>query len=134
VYIHPDFIWNTPLAKTIQQYDFWDYSLTESLFLSSKEEAAMMQLISAIQQEYASNIDRFSKPIIVSHVESLLQYADRFYHRQFLTREKANNEVLERVETMLRTYFDGDNVGDNVLERGLPTVHYVADCLHLSPK
>ena len=130
VYLHPDFLWNTPLAKTIQQHDFWDYSLKESLFLSAKEEAAILSIIFAIQQEYSSTIDRFSKPIIVSHLESLLQYADRFYDRQFLTREKANHEVLERLETLLQTYFNSDNL----LERGLPTVHYVADCLHLSPK
>jgi AraC-like DNA-binding protein len=130
VYLHPDFLWNTPLAKTIQQHDFWDYSLKESLFLSAKEEAAILNIIFAIQQEYSSTIDRFSKPIIVSHLESLLQYADRFYDRQFLTREKANHEVLERLETLLQAYFNSDNL----LERGLPTVHYVADCLHLSPK
>ncbi|MBH8556534.1 helix-turn-helix domain-containing protein [Hymenobacter negativus] len=130
IYLHPDFLWNTPLAKTIQQHDFWDYSLREGLFLSAREEAAMLAVILAIQQEYNSAIDRFSKPIIVSHIESLLQYADRFYHRQFLTREKANHEVLERLETLLRTYFDGNNVA----ERGLPTVQHVADGLQLSPK
>ena len=130
VYLHPDFLWKTPLAKTIRQYDFWDYSLKEALFLSAREEATILSLILAIQQEHASLIDRFSKQIVVSHVESLLHYADRFYHRQFLTREKANHEVLERLETLLQKYFNRDNL----LERGLPTVHYVADCLHLSPK
>jgi AraC-like DNA-binding protein len=130
VYLHPDFLWNTPLAKTIQQHDFWDYSLKEALFLSAKEEEAILSLVRAIEQEYASTIDQFSKPIIVSHLESLLQYADRFYHRQFLTREKANHEVLERLETLLHAYFSSDNLQ----EKGLPTVHYVADCLHLSPK
>ncbi|MGY3088206.1 AraC-like DNA-binding protein [Hymenobacter sp. UYAg731] len=130
IYIHPDFLWNTPLAKTIQQYDFWDYSLREGLFLSAREEAAMLNLIAAIQQEYDSTIDRFSKQIIVSHLESLLHYADRFYDRQFITREKANHEVLERLETLLHAYFDRADL----LEAGLPTVQYVADCLHLSPK
>ena len=130
VYIHPDFIWNTPLAKTIQQYDFWDYSLKEALFLSAREETTTLNIIFAIQQEYASTIDQFSKQIIVSQVESLLHYADRFYHRQFLTREKANHEVLERVETLLLDYFNSQDL----VERGLPTVGYVADCLHLSPK
>lgn len=84
----------------------------------------------AIEQEYASTIDQFSKPTIVSHLESLLQYADRFYHRQFLTREKANHEVLERLETLLQAHFNRPDL----VERGLPTVQYVADCLHLSPK
>jgi len=130
VYIHPDFLWNTPLAKTIKQYDFWDYSLKEGLFLSAKEEEAILNLIFTIQQEYTSTIDRFSKQIIVSQLESLLHYADRFYNRQFLTREKANHEVLERLETLLQDCFNSNNL----LERGLPTVQYVADCLHLSPK
>jgi AraC-like DNA-binding protein len=130
IYIHPDFMWNTPLATTIRQHDFWDYSLKEGLFLSAREEAAILTIILAIQQEYNSTIDQFSKPVIVSQLESLLHYADRFYHRQFLTREKANHEVLERLEALLHAYFNGEDL----LERGLPTVQYVADCLHLSPK
>jgi AraC-like DNA-binding protein len=128
--IHPDFIWNTPLAKTIERYDFWDYSLTEALFLSAKEEATITGIIHTIEQEYSSAIDRFSKQIIISQVESLLNYADRFYHRQFITREKANHQVLERVESLLNTYFNSSDLA----ERGLPTVRHVADQLHLSPK
>ncbi len=130
VYLHPDFLWNTPLATTIQQYDFWDYSLQEALFLSAKEEATILSLLHAIEQEYRSPIDRFSKQIIVSHLESLLHYADRFYHRQFLTREKANHEVLARLEMLLHAHFNHDHLP----ERGLPTVQYVAEHLHLSPK
>jgi AraC-like DNA-binding protein len=130
IYLHPDFIWNTPLAKTIKQYDFWDYSLHEGLFLSAKEEATILHLLLAIEQESTANIDRFSKQIIISHVESLLNYADRFYNRQFITREKANHQVLEQLETLLQDYFDRADV----VERGLPTVRYVAENLHLSPK
>ena len=130
VYLHPDFLWNAPLAKTIKQHDFWDYSLKEALFLSAKEEAAILSLVFAIQQEYTSTIDRFSKQIIVSHLASLLQYADRFYNRQFITREKANHEVLERLETLLHAHFNRPDLS----EAGLPTVQYLADCLHLSPK
>jgi len=130
VYIHPDFIWNTPLAKTIERYDFWDYALKEALFLSATEEATILHGIFAIQQEYAATIDRFSKPIIISLLENLLHYADRFYHRQFLTREKANHEVLDRLDALLHAHFNNAQL----LEKGLPSVHYVADCLHLSPK
>ena len=130
VYIHPDFLWNTPLAKTIKQYDFWDYSLKEGLFLSAKEEAAILNIIFTIEHEYTATIDRFSKQIIVSQLESLLHYADRFYQRQFLTREKANHEVLERLETLLHAYFNSPDL----VEKGLPTVRDVADQLNLSPK
>jgi AraC-like DNA-binding protein len=130
VYIHPDFIWNTPLAATIKHYDFWDYSLHEALFLSAKEEATVLAIIQTIAQEHSANLDRFSKQIIASQLESLLHYADRFYHRQFLTRDKANHEVLERVEVLLDAYFNSNDL----VEKGLPTVRYVAEHLHLSPK
>ena len=129
IYIHPDFLWNTLLAKTIRRYDFWDYSLREALFLSAKEEETIASIILAIEKEYNSTIDAFSKQIIVSHVDSLLHYADRFYHRQFITREKANHQILERLETLLQDYFNRDDL----VESGLPTVQYVADYLHLSP-
>ena len=130
VYLHPDFIWNTPLAKTIQQHDFWDYALKEALFLSAKEEATVTAIISTIEQECNANLDRFSKQIIVSQLESLLHYADRFYHRQFLTRDKANHEVLGQLETLLHTCFNSATLA----QRGVPSVHYVAESLHLSPK
>lgn len=130
VYLHPDFLWQTPLATTIRHYDFWDYSLREALFLSAREEATILSLIATIDQEYQAPLDQFSKPIIVAQLESLLRYADRFYHRQFLTREKANHEVLARLEDLLQTYF----AGSDLATRGLPTVQYLADCLHLTPK
>jgi len=130
IYIHPDFIWNTALAKSIRQYDFWDYLLNEALFMSDKEEAIINSVIQSIFEEYKSNIDQFSKSIIISHIESLLNYADRFYHRQFITREKSNHQMLERLETLLTAYFNSDDL----LSTGLPTVAYLADMLNLSPK
>ena len=130
IYIHPDFIWNTALAKSIRQYDFWDYLLNEALFMSDKEEAIINSVIQSIFEEYKSNIDQFSKSIIISHIESLLNYADRFYHRQFITREKSNHQMLERLETLLTAYFNSDDL----LSTGLPTVAYLADMLNISPK
>jgi AraC family transcriptional activator of pobA len=127
--IHPDFLWNTSLAKSIRKYDFWDYSVHESLFLSAKEEAILIQIFQNIQQEYHANIDRFSKQIIVSQMESLLSYADRFYHRQFITREKANHQLLEKLEAILENYFGSDEL----LKKGLPTVQYISETLNVSP-
>ena len=130
IYIHPDFIWNTSLSKTIRQYDFWGYSLHEALFLSAKEEAVIIGIIQNIKQECEANIDTFSKLIIISHLENLLNYSNRFYHRQFITREKANHQLLDRLETVLDAYFERDSWN----KQGLPTVQYMADELHLSPK
>jgi AraC-like DNA-binding protein len=130
IYIHPDFIWNTPLAKNINQYDFWDYSLHEGLFLSEKEEAIVIAIIKNIEQEYHSNIDKFSKSIIISHIEALLNYGDRFYNRQFITREKSNHEILGRLETLLTNYFNSDDL----ISKGLPKVEHLAGLLNISPK
>ncbi len=127
--IHPDFLWNTPLAKNIRQYDYFDYSVNEALFLSEKEQNTLNGIIENIRQEYHTNMDRFSKQIIISQIESLLNYSERFYNRQFITREKANHDILGRLEQLLADYFD-----DDLAITGLPTVQYIADTLHVSPK
>lgn len=54
--IHPDFLWNTPLAKTIKQFDFFDYSVNEALFLSEKEEVIISGIIENIHREYGISI------------------------------------------------------------------------------
>ncbi len=126
--VHPDFLWNTPLAKNIKQYNFFDYSVNEALFLSDKEETALNHIIRNIQQEYHSNIDKFSQSIIVSQIETLLNYSDRFYQRQFITRKVSNHQILERLEKLLNDYFDNNDS----LSKGFPTVQYFADSLNIS--
>lgn len=128
LYVHPDFFWNTPLARGIRRYDYFDYSVHEALWLTEQEETTTIGVMRQIQQEYLANQDNFSQDIIVSLIGVLLNYADRFYHRQFLTRKKENHEVLTRLEAVLDAWFDGP-----LLERGLPSVQYVAGELHLSP-
>lgn len=127
--IHPDFLWNTPLAKTIKQYEYFDYAVHEALFLSDKEEATMAGIVQNIQQEYHANIDKFSQNIIVAHLEVLLGYAERFYQRQFITRKIINHKILDRLEDILAEYFNSDALAT----KGLPTVQYVAERLNVSP-
>lgn len=128
--IHPDFLWNTSLAKTIKQYEYFDYTVNEALFLSEKEEETLNSIIQNIQQEYHSNIDKFSKQIIISQIETLLNYSERFYHRQFITREKSNHQILDQLEHLLSDYFNNDDL----VGKGLPTVNYVAAQLNVSQK
>ena len=124
--VHLDFLWNTPLTKTIKQYEFFYYSVKEALFLSEKEEAIITNIIQNIQQEYHSNIDNFSQQIIISQIETLLNYAERFYHRQFITRKITNHKILDRLEELLAAYFN-DSVN-----KGLPTVQFISEKLHIS--
>ncbi len=126
--IHPDFLWNTSLAKQLNQYDFFGYSINEALFLSEKEEEMMVSILKNIQKEYEANIDKFSQKIIISQLELLFNYAERFYERQFITRKISNHQVLEQLELTLHTLFHEDMLH----EKGIPTVQEVANELNLS--
>src|SRR5690606_27848140 len=70
-----------------------------------------------------------SKQIIITHLENLLSYSERFYNRQFITREKANHQILNRLEKLLTDYFNSEDLAI----RGLPSVQYVSKELNLSP-
>lgn len=85
--IRPDFLWNTSLAKLIKRYDFFDYAVNEALFLFAKEDGIINTVVENIKLEYHSNIDKFSQNIIISNIETLLNYAERFYQRHFITRK-----------------------------------------------
>lgn len=123
--IHPDFLWNTALAKNIKQYEFFGYATNEALFLSDKEEATIINIIHNIRHEYNSNIDKFTQQIIVSHIETLLNYADRFYHRQFITRKITNHQVLEKLEALL--------ADEELFAKGIPSVQLISEKLNISP-
>ncbi|MFC3809300.1 helix-turn-helix domain-containing protein [Lacihabitans lacunae] len=127
--IHPDFLWNTTLARSIKKYPFFGYAISEALFMSEKEEKIIEGILLNIKLEIENNLDNFSQNIIVSQIELLLNYADRFYQRQFITRKKNNSEVLELVEELLNAYFESEKI----TTEGLPTVAFIAEEMNLSP-
>ena len=124
--VHPDFIRKYPLMKRIAEYGFFGYEMNEALHLSEKEEAVIDRILDDIRREYQQPIDAFSQDVIVSHVEVLLNYANRFYNRQFITRKNAEQEPLARFEELLTKIFSQDPVGQ------LPTVNELADQLNVS--
>lgn len=127
--VHPDFLWNMPLARTIKNYDFFQYKVNEALFLSEKEEKVIVEILQNIEKEYQSNMDKFSQALIINQLEHLLIYADRYYQRQFLTRKITNHQVLTKLELLLNNYFSDDNL----TSKGLPSVPFIADKLCISP-
>ena len=129
LFIHPDFLWNTPLAQKIRRYEFFDYSVNEALFLSEKEEATITYLIQHIEQEYQTNIDKFSQEIIIALLESVLGYAQRFYERQFITRNISNHTIVNRLDHILDNLFERNQAAD----LKIPTVKYLSDQLNISP-
>ncbi|MBD1395070.1 helix-turn-helix domain-containing protein [Mucilaginibacter glaciei] len=130
LFLHPDFLWNTVLAKTIRQFEFFNYSVREALFLSDREENIINGIIGNIQQEFESNIDKFSQDVVIAQLEVLLTYSRRFYERQFITRKITNHQILDRLESLLNIC-----VTDNyMLSKGIPTVQYVAETLNISTR
>jgi len=130
LFIHPDFLWNTSLAKKIRQYEYFGYAANEALFLSEKEESIINGIIDLIKNEYHANIDKFSQDVIIAQLELLFTYAQRFYERQFITRKITGNQLLSRLEDLLTDYFNNEEL----LVKGLPSVHYVAGKLNISVK
>jgi AraC family transcriptional activator of pobA len=127
--IHPDFFWNYPLAKKIKQYGFFSYAANETLHLSDKEKATIFSIFEIIKEELNSRIDDFSQDVIISQIELLLNYANRFYKRQFITRKAVNNDLLQKLEDILDEYF----ISDKSTNHGIPTVQYLSEKLNISP-
>lgn len=127
--IHPDFFLNYPLAKKIKQYGFFSYSVNEALHLSEKEKVTIISIFKNIDEELQNRIDDFSHDVIISLIETLLNYSNRFYKRQFITRKAINHHLLERVNDILEEYFNTEAL----FEKGPPSVQYLADNLNLSP-
>ena len=126
--IHPDFIRAYPLGKSIKNYGFFSYAVTEALYLSEKEKQVIIGLFKNIETELDSAIDQISQDVLVSQVELLLNYSKRYYNRQFITRKTASSELLVRFENLLADYFDTGKP----LINGLPAVDELAETLHVS--
>src|SRR5690606_22168379 len=126
----PDFLRSYPLNSAIKQYGYFSYSAAEALYLSEKEKATILSIYRFIQDELNERIDKFSQDVIISQIELLLNYANRFYDRQFLTRKAVNNDLLVRLEQQMEDYFKDDKL----LTGGLPSVATLAENLHVTPR
>lgn len=126
---HPDFLHRTSLGQKMKQYSFFSYASNEALHLSTEERIILQDYMEKIVRELQHPIDKFSKSLIISNIEVLLNYCMRFYERQFITREDMNNDALARFERLLDDYWDSGMAK----QHGLPTVKYFADKICLSP-
>ena len=126
--IHPDFFSGYPIAKKITQYGFFSYAANEALHLSENEKATIIAIFRIMKEELDSRIDDFSQDVVISQLELLLNYANRFYKRQFMTRKVVSHDLLQRLEDLLAGYFSNEQA----LSKGIPTVQFLAERLNLS--
>lgn len=129
LYFHPEFIRNSSLGRKIHEYSFFSYAENEALHLSEQEKQTLLLLLKQVESEYNTNIDHYSRDLILSNIELLLNYCKRFYGRQFITRVNQNKDVLVRFECFMREYFNSSQLKIN----GLPSVKYCAEAMKLSP-
>jgi AraC-like DNA-binding protein len=129
LFFHPDLIRGTSLGKKMNEYTFFSYEVNEALHLSDKEKQTLLDCVNKLENELTENIDHHSQTLITSNIELLLNYCARYYDRQFITRKKANTDVLVNFENSLANYFNSNEPQKN----GLPSVKYFAELLFLSP-
>ena len=125
---HPDLLLGTPLEGMMNDYNFFHYQSSEALHISQKEKQIVMDCFAKINFELQQNVDKHSKKLIASNIELFLNYCDRFYDRQFITREHINSDILSNFETLLNDYL----TTDKAQKIGFPMVHYFAENLNLS--
>ena len=125
-----DFLKGTELAQQIKKYGFFSYSANEALHLSPKEERQIETIVENIEIEYQNNQDEFSKDIIISHLSTLLKYANRFYERQFLNRKELSNDLLEQFNQQLEAYFESGQLQ----EKGIPSIEKIANKMSVSQR
>ena len=101
---HPELVRNTPLAQFIKNYSFFSYSTNEALHLSEQERRTIIDCMCKIREELLHPIDKHTKSLITDNIKLLLDYCERFYDRQFETRENVNLDILARFEQTLDDY------------------------------
>lgn len=130
LFFHPDLIRSYALGSTIHKYGFFSYAVSEALFLSDREKKVIISLFEAISQELGNSIDHFSQDVLVSQIELLLNYSNRYYNRQFITRKAVYNDLISKMNEYLSHRFDTRKSSLT----GIPSVKEVADHLNVSPR
>jgi hypothetical protein len=125
---HPDLLHGTPLEKTIKHYSFFDYRINEALHMTDEEHNIFVSLMRQMRDELHKRHDELQNAIIVGYIELVLNFCQRFYNRQFITRKLENSDILMKFDSLLRSYYEEKKQ----LQLGIPTVQYCADKLCMS--
>ncbi|WP_426491345.1 helix-turn-helix domain-containing protein [Hymenobacter sp. 102] len=125
VVFHPDLLPRSPVG--MGSYPFFAYRVQQALSLTTSEEAQLLYAVQGLRQETEQPTDAFSTPLLQAQLGVVLQYASRFYHRQFPVPPAGGPDLLSRFEALLTRYLE------NLGEQPLPTVQQFAEALHVSP-
>ena len=130
IFMHEDYLNGHPLHSEIKKYGYFDYEANEALHLSAREEQIVWDLFYKMQAEYHNNEDEYSRDIMLTHIDSILKYSQRFYKRQFINRTQLSGKTVSRFNGILSSYLEGGQLQ----HKGLPSVKAMADALNTSPR
>jgi AraC family transcriptional activator of pobA len=130
IFVHENYLHGHSLHSEIGKYGFFDYETNEALHLSPAEERIMWDLYFKIDAECHNNVDEYSRGIILTHVDSILKYSQRFYKRQFIYRRESGSKTAAKFNDALVNYMNGGLINS----QGLPTVSKIASGLNLSTR
>ncbi len=125
---HPDLIRNYDLSRKIRKYNFFNYQVHEALHLSKKEEDTLLEIVNNIKHELDLNIDKHSQEVLVTNIQLLLNYSERFYDRQFITRKNSSSDIVSRVEALIEEFYNKNLQ----LELGTPSPDFFAEKVNYS--
>lgn len=128
LYFSSELLRGTSLGRHIKDYTFFSYAANEALHISEREREIVIDCFKKIDEEINYGGDKHSNTIIASAIELFLNYCLRFYDRQFITRKKANKDILTHFEDLIDSYY----ISGNAEMHGTPTVAWCANRLHLS--
>lgn len=130
---HPDFIRKYPLGTKIDKLMFFSYETNEALHMSDAERSMIEGIMESIENEYKRNIDEHTQDIIVSQLDVLLNYSERFYTRQFRTRNSVESDILTRFQSVLHNHFEKDKdkliTANDIASQLAMSTHYLSDLL-----
>ncbi|RPE08179.1 AraC family transcriptional regulator [Chitinophaga lutea] len=112
--------------KIAKEYSFTYYNNHEALFITKEEEKTITDLFQKALKEFDRN-ENFSKDIVISYASLILLYIQKFYSRQFDTREELYNTTVADFYKNLEAYYDDEK---NALK--MPSVSYFSDMANLS--
>lgn len=129
ILFHEDFLNGHALHNEIKKYSYFEYETNEALHLSPKEEQVVWDLFHKLEGEYFNNQDEYSREIMLSTIDTLLKYSQRFYKRQFINRAEISGKTVSKFNEAINKYVEGGLLAT----KGLPSVHHIASELHISP-
>ncbi len=130
---HPDFIRKYPLDGKIGRLRFFSYDVSEALHISETERHLMENILADMENEYCQSIDAHTQDIIVSQLDVLLNYSQRFYTRQFQTRSSVEPDIMTRVRSLFQKHIEAHRkefISVNAIAGELNmSAHYLSDLL-----